>query len=237
MALLGAIKFAILSVFLAPVRSIAQKTEKKNFQVSTTLTSYYYYTPRLEFGFRKGLSDKMFYGLKLGYGNDIIISGKRSPIFLGHEYMSWSIRPFISYLVKSDDLKKSYLSFEVFYIYHQDFFHNESDYAKERMRLSRVVPQMLLEYDSATYQRKKYGFNVKYGLQLEFSNRLGLDINSGLGVRVRDVKYSNVFNPVQIEPPVDSLLPSTGHRNYIKEVGKNVRMNFVFDIELYYNIK
>jgi len=78
----------------------------------------------------------------------------------------------------------------VFYIHHKDFFHNAL-YIKEDLGL--------MSFDQAKYLRQKYGFNINFGGFINIRKRIGLNLYSGIGIRIRDNLFSEVVNPAQIE--------------------------------------
>lgn len=43
-------------------------------------------------------------------------------------------------------------------------------------------------------ERQKKGFNLKYGAFLPFGDAVGMNVYVGLGVRVRDVAYTDLSN-------------------------------------------
>ncbi|MGK0385911.1 MAG: hypothetical protein ACI849_000516, partial [Patiriisocius sp.] len=55
-----------------------------------------------------------------------------------------------------------------------------------------------VRYDRADYQRKKYGAHFKFGVFIPFghANRVGINVFTGVGFRVKENLFTNIQNPV-----------------------------------------
>lgn len=173
-------------------------------------------------------------GVEIAYGStQTNLKFKNKSTFIGSNYRSWEIKPQIIFLLNSQARTPKYISGELFYIHHQDHFITNAN-TKSKLLIYRDFVHR--QYEEADYQRLKYGLNIKFGILLPVSKRMGFNISAGPGLRIRDVRYSNVIGASIYEERKDTLFITVGSRGYISEIGKNWRMHFSLDAKLYYKI-
>ncbi|WP_299884203.1 hypothetical protein [uncultured Lacinutrix sp.] len=205
----------------------AQEDNKTNSQGSmltfNLVSPIIDYTPRWNIGYTKPLNEKWLIGLELGYGNhDITIVDYNR---IEKDYKLWEIRPQVYYILNPNYKMKMYLSAELFYINHTDTFFNENYNINNNSQNIR--------YDKADYKRIKTGGNLNFGAFINFSKYIGVNPSIGLGVRNRNVSYSNVVNPQETMFNDDDG-DWFGTNNYIEDTGNNFNINFALNLKLYY---
>lgn len=226
----------ILSLFLIISFISLYAQEESNYKkevylttnISSTTISY---APRWTLGVIIPIKEKWFVGLDVGYGNKKSIIGfSKSTNRVDNEYKLWEIRPQIYYLLTSEVHFKSYISVELFYINHKDVFVNNNELLQEERYI--YNNKVFIKYDQANYLRKKYGLNLNYGIIATIWRQLGINFNLGLGIRDRQVSFTNIINPRQFTPDEDRFLPFESE-NYLTDKGVNIGLNFDFNIKLY----
>jgi hypothetical protein len=171
------------------------KVKKESYLSFDAFSSLNVFSPRWRIGYIRSINPKWKIGLNLGYGNKNI----SYTYFLDHfeeSFKLWEFRPEIYKIFNRNEKAVKYVSIELFYINHKDVFHNEFYYPEEGGEIS---------YDQADYQRHKYGFNFNVGEFINIRNCFGLNIFTGLGLRMRDVSFTNVVNPRSTETFVDMI--------------------------------
>ena len=157
------------------------------FDVFSSLNTY---SPRWRVGYIKGISPKWKLGLNLGYGNSIISYTDFAENF-EEDYELWEIRPELYYNIRQTQKSTTYGSFELYYINHQDIYHNY---------YYLPIGGGVIRYDQADYLRQKYGFNFNIGKFINMGKWFGMNIFTGLGFKIRNNSFSNVVNPEPAEP-------------------------------------
>ena len=220
----------LISIF-SMLESKAQSEEIKNLNNNESyltlnlLSSINTLNPRWRFGYIKNLSEKWKIGLDIGYGNrNLSFSDFGDKI--GDNYQLWEVRPEIYYVINPIKKTKKYLSVELFYINHKDVFYNGHFFPINGESIS---------YDKSDFERQKYGLNLKYGLIIYSKRRLGFNIYTGLGIRIRKNNFSNVINPnnVDLGPEGGDMF---GFDDYKNVEGLVFGGNFSLGLKLYYKI-
>lgn len=132
--------------------------------------------PRWRIGYIKSINPNWKAGIELGYGNKTLAFADFDNEN-GDDYQLWEIRPELYCVLNPLKRTQKYVSTELFYINHTDVFYNK------------------IGYDRADYSRQKYGFHLKYGLIIPIAKHFGLNIYTGLGLRIRSNSYTNIVNP------------------------------------------
>ncbi|MEO8933561.1 MAG: hypothetical protein ABI295_04575 [Xanthomarina sp.] len=182
-------------------------------------------SPRWRIGYIKDIDEKWKAGLDMGYGNrNLLFSDYGDNI--SKDYQLWEIRPEIYYIINPKRKTKKYFSLELFYINHTDIFYSGS-YSS--------VNNESISYDQSDYKREKYGLNLKYGFIIYSKKRLGLNLYTGLGMKIRKNTFSNVLNPnlVDLGPEKGDMF---GFDNYKNVEGTKLGANFSFGFKLYYKL-
>lgn len=219
-------------VFLNPFFLIAQDNQdlkKAEFNKNSVLT-FNLLSPlnglssRWRVGYIKNIAPRWNLGLDIGFGN------KKTTLIIfddeiQNDYKLWEIRPELYYLLNPNQKKQNYVSLELFYINHKDILSNEKYFPKTGGSF---------RYDKANYYRQKYGFNIKYGLFLYSKRKLSLNFYTGLGLRIRNNRYSKVLNSQDIELPADWDM--FGLSRYLTKEGFNFSANFSFGTKLYFKL-
>ena len=182
----------VILIFLIQVAS-AQKEENiqfshlenKSFLTIDLLSSLNVFSPRYKVGYIKNINSKWKIGINLGYGNKDI-SFTHSLSHFEDNFRIWEIRPEIYKILKRKDKTINYISTELYYINHQDVFHNRYYYPIKGGEIS---------YDQTDYLREKYGFNINLGKFINYRKNLKINLYSGIGLRMRNVTFNNVINP------------------------------------------
>lgn len=185
------------------------------------------YNPRWNIGYTKSINEKWLIGIELGYGNySASINHARGSDHIEKDYKLWEIRPQIYYILNPNYKAKMYLSAELFYINHTDTFFNDNYTINNDSKNIR--------YEKADYRRIKTGGNLNFGAFINFSKYIGINPSIGLGVRNRNVSYSNVINRQEVlfNDYDDHGWFETD--NYRTVSGNNFDVNFALNLKLYY---
>lgn len=185
------------------------------------------YSPRWNIGYTRAINEKWLIGVELGYGNfDTSINFAIPKNRLKKDYKLWEIRPQLYYILNPNYKAKMYLSAELFYINHTDTFFNDS--------YSINNDSQNISYDKADYKRIKTGGNLNFGAFVNFSKHIGINPSIGLGVRNRNVSYSNVINAREtiFDDVDDHTLFYTD--NYITDSGNEIGFNFALNLKVYW---
>lgn len=201
----------------------------KNNKTYTSYISFDLLSPldvshqRWRLGYSKHIKDKWRIGIDFGYGNKNITAfdhGNKKR----NTYQLWEIRPEIAYLLDTSKNNQKYISLELFYINHNDAFHN-TNYIEDTTNNS-------IHYDTADFHRAKYGFLAKYGVIFNSKKRFGVNVYSGIGLRIRKNTYSNIINPATRDNERDFL----SFLNYRKLEGTAIGLNFSMSVKLLYKL-
>ena len=172
--------------------------------------------PRWRIGYIHSLNDKWKLGMDVGLGRDAINLYSNSD---KSDFKIWELRPEIYYVIKSEKKMEKYISAELFYTQETSRLLDEEYDAKE---------QGYYYFDSADFQRKKYGVNFKFGYFFNLNKNWGLNVYSGLGFRIRENQYSNIMNPI-LHEDADRLFINS----YQEKEGKDNGLNFSLGIKIY----
>lgn len=229
--------FVIVTFLLVSFNTFSQEAEKENKTIEeiknlitfSLISPTVYSEDRTQLGYYRKLKNRFFVGADIGFGSDDTIEAY--PLKnKNHELLE--IRPEIYFSLNDASHKlKRLLSLEFFHIKHQAQFQS---YAFREV----TNEDKLTYYDSADYERVKYGVNCNYNVIYHLGKRLSLMQSLGLGVKNRIVSFNNVKNPrIEEQNDGESWFPvfklfNFGGKNYLFENGKSLRMNFYFDLKL-----
>ena len=220
----------ILACFIAisSLKSLAQNHEiidsglySKSYFTLDLVSSIDIIAPRWRIGYIKHIDSDWKVGLNFGYGNSKIAYTQFLAEHYEDDFVLWEIRPELFYLLKKQKDKNNYISAELFYINHKEIFHNYYYYSKNEDEIS---------YDKVNYQRHKFGLNLNYGEFLSLRNKLGLNYYAGLGIKFRDVSFSEIQNPKQSHTFIDMF----DFDLYRKVEGLKVGLNISLGARLYF---
>lgn len=172
-----------------------QIKKKESYFTFDLFSSLNTFSPRWRVGYIKNINSEFKIGLNLGYGNRNISYTYFADKF-EEDYVLWEIRPELYRIFKRKKKTIMYYSLELFYINHKDVFHDYYYYPESGGEIS---------YDQADYQRHKYGFNFNIGEFINIGNKFGINIFTGIGLRIRDNSFSNILNPRPSENFVDMI--------------------------------
>ena len=170
--------------------SIIKQESDLTFDLFSSLNTF---SPRWRIGYIKDINTKWKIGLNLGYGNRNISYTYFANKF-EKDFKLWELRPEIYRVFKRNEKTTRYISLELFYINHTDVIHDKYYYPKAGGEIS---------FNQADYQRHKYGFNINVGQFIKIRNSFKINIFTGLGLKMRDVSFTNIVNPHPSETSVD----------------------------------
>ncbi|WP_053992610.1 DUF3575 domain-containing protein [Mangrovimonas sp. TPBH4] len=194
------------------------QNEFRNKYVTFNMISFIYSnTPRWNFGYYHNINNHFTLGTEAGIGTHMTTK----------DYFSLEFSPEIRYILNPKGSTKKFISLEGFYIYHKEEI---TDYTYQSETDSNEY-----HYDSASYKRHKYGMNLNYGMIVNFSKRTGIIPKVGLGIKMRNVVFSNIVNPTPYEDDNEGFIPSI--RNYRKVEGYHSSVNFNFELQFFYKFQ
>lgn len=225
------IVFILFSILLFQGLTAQDTIQRKSIVTLNVFSVLASQAPRWEVGYIRNISKRVWLGVELGYGNhDITINDVSGRDRLNDDYQIFEIRPAVYFDLRPQKKLKHLASFELYFIHHTDTFERSSYYAPSEF--------MSYKYDIADYKRIKYGFNLNYNLLYNFGSRISLMQTIGLGLRIRDVSFTNVVNKTEdpynddnesfIFPVIDKYLNTTGTAS---------AFNFNVDLKLLYKFK
>lgn len=221
-------KLLLLLLCVVPLLATAQDTINKSRSIISLglLSSTFSQAPRWDIGYIYKINSRIWAGMELGYGNkNMIFNGSSGDDNTEKNYQLFEIRPSVYYDLRPSGKLKHLASVEVYYINHTDTYYTDWYYDTD-------VP-MWYRYEQADYTRHKYGLNVNYNLLYNFGKHFSLMQTIGVGIKIRDVKYTNATGKKEdpYHEESDVFFPTT---NYIVETGTNVGFNFNLDLKLLY---
>lgn len=222
--------FLLLLFLITGVHNIIgqSKTNDKNNYISLNLVSpTFSYSPRWTLGYHYVLNERYILGTELGmgsYGTSVNFAADGD--WIDNKYFSIEFSPELKYIFNSKSKTKKFIAAELFYIYHRDNLKNEV--------YRNMSDLKFYKYDSADYQRNKFGLNLNYGLIINFSKNFGLTPKVGLGIKMRDVKFSNIANPIIENNYEESDTFFTSSNDYLTIEGFETNINFNFELQLFF---
>ncbi|WP_196889385.1 hypothetical protein [Aureivirga sp. CE67] len=221
-------KLTLILLILFSKIIIAQNNEKEtsssisNDYITMDIATPFYLnskennTPRWNFGFIKTISNHSKIGISTGYGAEAI-----SLIETGKDYILFEIRPEYYYILNPTSKTLKYFSFEFGYIQQKQLLVDDHYFYQGD----------LYNYYKADYKREKFVYNLKYGMFINFSKRIGMNIYTGAGVRHRKNTFTNVeIKDIEIDE-------NTGHfPPYYRNKGDKVNFEFSLGFKLYYRL-
>jgi len=204
--------------------------DKNNFFTLNLISPTFSYTPRWNLGHHTFINKQFVLGAEIGFGSyATTINFAPDSNWIYNEYKSFEFSPELKYLFNINQKTKRFISFDVFYIYHTDNLKNKT-YANQ-------TDMNFYNYESADYQRNKFGFNLNYGLITTLSKKIGIIYKIGLGLKMRSVKFSNIVNPTIDNYYEESDTFFTTINDFQVIEGFHTNINFNFELQLYFKYK
>ena len=232
-------KIAIyIFIFFFISNTSAQNSEESNNKLYVTVniaSSIFEYSPRYKLGYITPFSERWMYGIQIGYNNyNLTHKHLKESIWIEDKYRLFEIRPSLYYVLNPKNKKNTvYLQSDLFYINQKDIYVNNTQELKEKryINLSSNLYSNYLGYDKATFLRKKYGVNFNFGMLVVLWRDFGYDFNIGLGIRNRNINYTNIVNPVELNQTNEGgfITPMP-----LTETGNRMGLNANIDFKLYY---
>ena len=183
--------------------------------------------PRLRLGLEYMSNNHMGYSLEVGYGNQHLNAERLGDVVWGQDYSFFEIRPEVKwyrqkdrpfpwYLNNPTQLPR-YLAIEVFYQQMNDQLTNND--------FSPKAGPTDIAYDDASFKKVKIGATAKVGFKVIIWKKVVLDFYEGLGLAYRKISYTNIVNPIPLDP--QSTTEEWWHESY-----KNEGAYFLFQISL-----
>jgi hypothetical protein len=152
--------------------------------------------PRLRTGYTIVATEFFSQTFEMGYGSRKLFPDSTfySHHTLKSNYRLWEIRTESRYYFAG--IRKyviPYAALEIYYIRHRQTMFDDS-FAPEDEDLS-------VSYDRADYLRIKSGFNMKTGLIFRMGPLMAFELYGGIGVRMRNNRYTNVEGAILHEGP------------------------------------
>lgn len=214
----------IFYILLIPLGIFAQNNRENESYIATDVFSPFYihdsgiyYTPRWRLAYIKDLNEKSKVGIDIGYGN-----ANSSFLNTGDKYSLWEVRPEYYRIINKNSNTIKYFALELFYINQNEEFNTQSYFSDQKEYLS---------FDKADYNRQKFGLIPKFGMFINLGKRIGLNIYTGMGVKYRINKYSNLVNIRERQLVVEHFMP------YYRNEGSKIGLEFTLGIKIYYRIE
>ena len=145
--------------------------------------------PRWTFGYIYKINERYWVGSEIGYGSYKSIPVSHKPKYkINDDYQLFEIRPEFFVNVNYGGKVKHLISSEIYYIHHTDRLEDGQFYPNNNSN------SRLYAFDEADYKRIKYGLNINYNVFIQLHKGLVLIPKFGLGIKHRNVKYSNITN-------------------------------------------
>lgn len=205
---------------------VSQFALSQQSKISLSLFQLFPRVPRWNVEYTYQFTERYGFGLQIGYGNHSIspMKFKALDTRLPFEkaYSLFEIRPELYYKIGLKMKKmRFFASAEFFYIKHSDKF---SNYWFEKPN------ETTTHYTSAIYKRTKKGINTNITFEIDITPRFFAQIKSGIGLRMRNVAFSEVIRtdtPPTTEGTI--LLPQ-----YLTQEGNHLGINLNFDARIGY---
>ena len=185
--------------------------------------------PRWKIGFIKTIHSRLKFGVDIAYGNPNLSFWKAetkstsNPIFTEH-YRLWEFSPQLYYSINSNNGLPTYISATLFYINHKDIYYKSIYYLSREGTFG-------VYYKQANYTRKKYGLVFNYGVLIPISKNIGLNIYTGLGVRLKKNQFTKVIGETTGDFRRTDTMNILAYRD---NKGLYFGSNFSFGIKLYF---
>ncbi|MEO0508094.1 MAG: hypothetical protein AAF090_18205 [Bacteroidota bacterium] len=185
--------------------------------------------PRINAGYVFDMKNGYGIGANVGFGHETW-----SPFNTEEEpKINFRLREFRLEFIKFTERSKNlteYLALEAFYLEHTETRINESYTPNSETRL---------EFDSANFERIKFGINAKAGIFFSLLSQFGVNCYGGLGLRLRKNTYSDVINPREDDRFDEEFLSILGDpivRTYERE-GTVVGLNLTVGVNIFLKLR
>lgn len=234
------IYFAFLLFFTTQIISSQEVNEpnliKSHYLLTniSSITPYYGSNPRATLGYLMQPQDRWMYGIELGYASySFLGSDSRNRKGIDKGYKLFEVRPSIHYILNPRGNAKPYVAAEFFYINHKDVFINDEESLRNKRYINNGDDNPTIAYDKADFLRQKYGVNLNFGVFLNIFRRFGVNCNIGLGIRNRNIEYSNLINPSEINRSDSESFITPIH---LLETGNKLGANVSLSFKLFYKL-
>ncbi len=191
-----------------------------SFDLSTPIN---FVAPRYRFGYIHSLSENWRIGADIGFGSELT-TWKLIVDDDNDNYLLVEGRFELYHIVNPTKRVNIYISGEAYIIHHEEVYYN-GEYETEDQGL-------YIYYDRADFKRKKYGFNLKFGVMVPFGDKVGMNAYIGFGPRIRDVTFSNIVNPNEFYDYYDD--ESAWWDLQYKEEGTDLGFNFALGLKFFF---
>jgi len=195
---------------------------RNNIGIKVMPLSMIDYTPRLRFGLEYISNKKLGYSIDFGIGNKFLNQWRLDGMIWGQDYSFYEIRPEIKYLFVNNKNYYFYSALELFYLNMKDILES-GHYKKENSNVETT-------YESARFNKQKYGVHLKGGINLIISERLNFDFYGGFGFAKRTISYTDVLNPVD---GTESIFVEWAPKNYLFE-GESIIFHMTLGVKIGY---
>jgi hypothetical protein len=182
-------------------------------------------TPRYRFGYIHSLNQNWRIGVDLGIASDWATWVQVEDTDT-ENYFLVEARFEFYHILNPTRRVNTYISGETYFIHHEEDYYN-SEFESDDQGIT-------IRYDRADFKRKKYGFNLKFGVMIPFGNRVGMNAYIGAGPRVRNVTFSNVVNPIE---SFDNYDDDGWWDPQYKEEGTELGFNFALGFKFFYVLR
>lgn len=205
-------------------QEIPDSPEPQSYITTNLFTPFGPYNPRFRVGYIQFLSPRYRAGIDIGYGTEslsFLAIGDNT----GNEYQLFEVRPEVYFILNPTRKGNHYVSAEIFYIYQKES-PVDDNYKSE-------ATDTYIQFDTADFERKKYGFHFKYGIFFAFAKNFGGNAYAGIGFKVRDNRYSNVVNPRENESYFDEF---GFFESYREDEGIKTSVDLSLGFKLFYRL-
>lgn len=143
--------------------------------------------PRLRLGMEYHPYSRLGYSLEVGVGSSQLNQYRFNGNLWGQDYSLLEIRPELKWYRKKHGANEVYYSAELFYLQMKDKLSNQYFYPEDT-----AEP---VSFEEASFNKHKFGLQLKIGTKFLVWKRFSLDFYEGLGIAYRHIDYSNVVNP------------------------------------------
>lgn len=144
--------------------------------------------PRIRLGAEIGIAQRVSLGTDIGFNFADYQRGSYNNGWNDRSYRIFEVRPELKFFFNDKYRARWYNSVE--------FYYNHLEENLEDDHFFRDKGETRIDYDAATYQRKKFGAHYKFGVSIRMGSRMVFDPYIGLGVRFLEREYVEVEGAV-----------------------------------------
>ena len=197
---------------------------KNNYITFDMSTPINWVAPRYRFGYIHSIDENWKVGADVGFGSEYttfkVLEDDDS-----ENYLLFEGRFEVYRVLNPTKRVNMYVSGELYFIHHTERYYYDE--------FERDDEFVTIRYDRADFTRNKYGVNLKFGVIVPFGDKFGINAYIGAGPRMRDVKFSNLVNPREIDYYDDYYHDEWWSNNYQNE-GEHIGFNFTLGLKAFY---